>query len=121
MLHFMLPSSHFFFSFRYFFYKPDCNNHNGNLLTRILLHPHMLCQPLFRKYSFVALITIKLQILHRQSENRNFRNHDCIPQYFSIFIILSRFSFLLLTDSVVVSLIFTGPNDLCQLVHGCCS
>ena len=41
----------------------------------------------------VALITIKLQILHRQSENRNVRNGDCIPQFFSVFSIYSRFSF----------------------------
>ena len=31
MLHFMLPSSHFFLSFRYCFHKPDCNNQNGNV------------------------------------------------------------------------------------------
>ena len=76
MLHFMLPSSHFFMYFRVF------------------LHSHMLCQPLFRRVCSVALITIKLMILHSQSENRNLRNHDCIPKFLSIFSILSRFSFL---------------------------
>ena len=30
MLHFIVTSSHFFLSFRYFFYKPDWNNQNGN-------------------------------------------------------------------------------------------
>ena len=62
--------------------------------NRILLCPHMLCQPLFRRFCFVALITIKLQILCSLSEYRNPRNLDCIPQFFSIFSILSRFSFL---------------------------
>ena len=66
----------------------------SEVLTKILLHPHMLCLPLFKKICFVALITIKLQILHGQSENRNVRNLDCIPQFLSIFSILSRFSFL---------------------------
>ena len=44
----------------------------------ILFNPHMLCQPLFRTVCFLALITINLQILHSQSENWNFGNHDCI-------------------------------------------
>ena len=44
----------------------------------ILFNPNMLCQPLFITVCFVALITIKLQILYNQRENRNLRNHDCI-------------------------------------------
>ena len=62
--------------------------------TTILLHPHMLCQPLFKRVCSVALVTIKLQILQSQSENRNIRSHDCIPQFLSISSILSRLSFL---------------------------
>ena len=62
MLHFLLPSSHFFLSFRIFFINltamikivmPEVH-------TRILLHPHMLFPPLFRRVCAVALITIKL-------------------------------------------------------------
>ena len=62
MLHFMLRSSHFSLSFRYFFYKPTAiiKMVMSKVITRILLHPHMLCQPLFRRVCSVALITIKL-------------------------------------------------------------
>ena len=96
MLHFMLPSSHFLLSFRDFLINltAEIKMVMSEVLTRILLHPHMLCQPLFRRVCSVTLITIKLQILHGKSENRSLRNHDCIPQFLSIFSVLSRFSFL---------------------------
>ena len=59
-LHFMLPSSHVFLSFRYFFIilTAIMKVVMSEVLTRIFLHPHMLCQPLFRRVCFVALITI---------------------------------------------------------------
>ena len=63
------------------------NMEMSKVLTRIFLHPYMLFQPLFRRVCSVALITIKLWILH--SENRNLRNQDCISQFLSIFCILS--------------------------------
>ena len=96
MLHFMLPSSTFS--------CPSIFSSSINLtatikmvisevLTMILPCPHMLCQPLFRRVCPVALTTIKLQILHSQSQNRNFRNYDGIPQFLRISSILSRFSF----------------------------
>ena len=66
----------------------------SEVLNMILLHPHVLCQTPFRRVCFVALITIKLKILHSQSKNRSIRKHDCISQFLSIFSILSRFSFL---------------------------
>ena len=121
------------------------------LFNRMLLHPHILCQPLIRRVCFVALVTIKLQILHSHSKNRNIRKHDFILHFFSIFCILSRFSLLYwLSCSFIdiycffrsVTNLHTysscssplppprssnacfrsfGPGDLCQLVHGCCS
>ena len=66
----------------------------SKVVTRILFNHYILYQPLFRRVCFVSLITIKMQILHSQSENFNFRNTDCITQFLSIFSILSRFSFL---------------------------
>ena len=41
----------------------------------------MLCQPIFRRVCSVALITIKPQILHSQSENRNLRNNDSLAPF----------------------------------------
>ena len=116
MLHFMVPSSHFFLSIRYFFINLTAiiKMVMSKVLTRKLLHPHMLCQPLFRIVCFVALFTIRLQIIHSQSENINIRNYDCIPQFFSIFIILSRFSSAVQfsTDSLLVTLIFTASSEV---------
>ena len=67
MLHFQLPSSHLFLSFRYFFVNLTTmiKMVMSEVLTRILLHQHMLLQPLFIRVGSVALITIKLQILHK--------------------------------------------------------
>ena len=93
IFHVAFPVTFFtlFLVIQVFFYKPDYNNQNGNLLQ-----PHMLLQPLFRRVCSVALIIIKLQTLHSQSENLNF--HDCILKFLSIFSIFSRFSFLLLSQ-----------------------
>ena len=94
----------------------------SEVLTRILLHPHMLCQPLFRRVCSFALITIKLQILHSQSENRNVRNPDCIPQFLSIFSILSRLSFLywFSCSFIHIHCFFRSVTNL-QSYFGCCS
>ena len=82
----------------------------SEVLTRILLLLHMLCQPLFRGVISVALITIKLKILHSQSENRNLRKNYCFPN-FSVFLAFSAGS-VSYTDSVVVSLIFTASLEM---------
>ena len=96
MLHFMLPSSQFSCPSGIFFINLTAliQMVMSKVCTRILFNHHMLCPLFLRRVCFVALITIKLQILHSQSENRNFRNTDCIPQFLSIFSILSRLSFL---------------------------
>ena len=125
VLHFMLPSSQFVWSFRYCFINLTAivKMVMYEVLTRILLHLHMLCQRLFRFcFCFVALITIKLQILHRQSENRNFRDHDCILQFLSIFSILSRFSFLywLSCSFIGIHCFFQSVTNL-QSYSGCSS
>ena len=153
----MLPSSHFFLSFSYFFIwciligsNQSYSEHKliclffvlevriivyiwvfinltakiemvmSEVLTMILLHPHMLCQPISRRVCSVALITIKLQILHSQSENRNIINHDCIPQFLSIFSILSWFSFFywLGCSFIDVHCFFRSVNNL-QRYSGC--
>ena len=79
------------------------------VLTRILLHPHMLCKPLFRRVCSVALISIKLQILHSKSEKKEISETMLV---FSNFLVLLAFSAgsVSSTYSVVVSLIF--PSSL---------
>ena len=80
----------------------------SEVLTMILLHPHMLRQPLFRRVCFVALITIKLQILHSQSKNRNLM---IVFHNFSVFSAFSAGS-VSSSDPVVVSLIFTASSEV---------
>ena len=61
----------------FFFYKPDYNNQNGNVWSPHMFHGSQLnCR----------CSTAKLK--------KNLRNHDCIPQFLSIFSILSKFSLL---------------------------
>ena len=85
----------------------------SEVLSRVLLHPHMLCQLLFKRVCYVALITIKMQILHSQSKNRNIRNHEFIPQFLSIFSILSRCSRLLQKCHQSQQLLWlTSPSSL---------
>ena len=86
ILHFMLPSSHFLFYFRYLFINLTAiiKMIISEVLTRILLHPPVLCQPLLRRVCSLALITFKLQIIHSQSENRNSKTMIVLPN-FSVF------------------------------------
>ena len=71
MLHCLLPSSYISFSFSFFFFlNPDCNDliakinkvlsKTSDVHIMTVLHPHMLCQPLFRQVCAVALTTINL-------------------------------------------------------------
>ena len=93
----MLPSSHFFLSCIFINLTAIIKIVMSEVLTRILLHPHMLCQPLLRRVCSVALITNKLQLLHSQSENRNIRTIIVLPN-FSVF---SAFSLIVTAFSEV--------------------
>ena len=112
MLHFILPSSHVFLSFRYFCYKPDCiiKMVMSEVLTRKLLHPHMLCQSLFRRVCSVALIQIKLHILQIKVKIEISETIIVFPT-FSVFSAFSAGS-VSSTDSVVISLIFTTSSEV---------
>ena len=85
----------------------------SKLVSRRLLHLHILFQPLVRRVCFVALVTIKpikLQILHSHSKIEISENMIILSTFseFSAFSAGSVSS----TDSVVVSSIFTASSEV---------
>ena len=115
MLHFMLPSSQFFLSFRYFFNKHDCNNQKGIVWSLGYCFIHICCVNPFSE-NFV--------LLHWSQLNCRFST-DKVKIEISetmIFSILSRFSFLYWLSCFFIGIhcFFKSVTNL-QSYSGCSS